>query len=98
MVMSNFINEVFNGGSAPEFSVSALKEFIVLVQSLLNETRKWEEKLAEKYICELEIQSFSPIKHQISSSKRSMPSTLWFLPKLYELCKSCHRNSVQTFK
>ena len=37
---SNFMNEVYNGGFAPEFSVSMLKETIVLVQDYVSENRK----------------------------------------------------------
>ena len=36
---SNFMNKVYNGGFAPEFSVSMLKETIVLVQNYASETR-----------------------------------------------------------
>ena len=38
--MSKFINEVFNGGFAPEFRVSMLKETIALVRDYLSKTRK----------------------------------------------------------
>ena len=37
---SNFMNEVYNGGFAPEFNVSMLKETIVLVGDYVSETRK----------------------------------------------------------
>ena len=37
---SNFMNEVYNGGFAPEFSVSMLKETIALVRDNVYETRK----------------------------------------------------------
>ena len=37
---SNFMNEVYNGGFAPEFSVSMLKETIALVRDYVSETRK----------------------------------------------------------
>ena len=37
---SNFMNEVYNGGFAPEFSVSMLKETIALVKDYVTETRK----------------------------------------------------------
>ena len=36
--MSNFMNEVYNGGLAPEFSVSMLKETIALVRDYVSET------------------------------------------------------------
>ena len=32
------------------------------------------------------------------SNETSMPPTFWILPKLYELYKSCHRNSLETFE
>ena len=38
LTKSTFINEVFNGGFAPEFSVSVLKEIIALVQDYVSET------------------------------------------------------------
>ena len=37
---SNFMNEFYNGGFLPEFSVSMLKEIIVLVRGYVSETRK----------------------------------------------------------
>ena len=37
---SNFMNEFYNGGFSPEFSVSMLKEIIALVQDYVSETRK----------------------------------------------------------
>ena len=37
---SNFMNEFYNGGFAPEFSVSMLKETIALVRDYVSETRK----------------------------------------------------------
>ena len=48
--MLNFMNEFYNGGFAPEFSVSMLKETIALVGDYMSETRKQAAKLAEKYI------------------------------------------------
>ena len=36
--MSNFMNEVYNGGLAPDFSVSMLKETIALVRDYVSET------------------------------------------------------------
>ena len=48
--MSNLMNEFYNCGFAPEFSVSMLKETIALVGDYMSETRKKAEKLAEKYI------------------------------------------------
>ena len=42
------MNEVYNGGFAPEFSVSMLKETISLVWDYIYETRKQKAKLAEK--------------------------------------------------
>ena len=38
--MSNFMNKVYNGGFAPELSVSMLKEAIMLVQDYVSETRQ----------------------------------------------------------
>ena len=38
LATSNFTNEVYNGGFAPEFSVSVLKEIIALVQDYVFET------------------------------------------------------------
>ena len=37
---SNFMNKFYNGGFAPEFSVSMLKEIIALVRDYVSETRK----------------------------------------------------------
>ena len=37
---SNFMNEFYNGGFTPEFSVSMLKETIALVRDHVSETRK----------------------------------------------------------
>ena len=37
---SNFMNEVYSGGFASEFSVSMLKETIALVRDYVSETRK----------------------------------------------------------
>ena len=37
---SNFMYEFYNGGFAPEFSISMLKEIIVLVRDYVSETRK----------------------------------------------------------
>ena len=44
------MNEFFNGGFWPEFTVSVLKEIIALVRDCVSETRKYEAKLAEKVI------------------------------------------------
>ena len=38
--MSHFINEFYNGGFTPEFSVSMLKESIALVRDYVSKTRK----------------------------------------------------------
>ena len=46
---SKFMNEVYNGGFTPEFSVSMLKKIIALVWDYVSETRKYKAKLAEKY-------------------------------------------------
>ena len=43
------MNEVYNGGFPPEFSVSMLKEVIALVRDYVSETRKYKVKLAVKY-------------------------------------------------
>ena len=45
---SNFMIEFYNGGFAPEFSVSLLKENIALVWDYLFETRKLKAKLGVK--------------------------------------------------
>ena len=37
---SNFMKEFYNGGFAPDFSVSILKETIALVRDYVSETRK----------------------------------------------------------
>ena len=37
---SSFMNEIYNGGFAPEFSVSILKETIALIWDYVCETRK----------------------------------------------------------
>ena len=47
---SNFMNELYNGGCVPQFSVSKLKETIALVRDYVYETRKEKTKLAEKYM------------------------------------------------
>ena len=39
---SNFMNEVYNGRFAPEFSVSMLKETIALVRDYVSETKNME--------------------------------------------------------
>ena len=56
---SNFMNEVYNGRFAPEFSVSMLKETIALVWDYVSETREWKAKLAEKYMWKRNMKSFS---------------------------------------
>ena len=56
---SNFLNEVDNGGFAPEFSVSMLKETIALVRDYVTETRKYKARLAENYILKQNMKSFS---------------------------------------
>ena len=45
---SNFMNEVYNGRFSPEFSVSMLKEIIMLVWEYVYETGKYKAKLTEK--------------------------------------------------
>ena len=47
---SNFMNQFYNGGFVPEFSVSMLKETVALVRDYVSETRKQKAKLAGKYI------------------------------------------------
>ena len=37
---SNFMNEFYNGGFSPEFSISLFKEIIALVRDYASETRK----------------------------------------------------------
>ena len=44
------MNELYNGGCVPQFSVSKLKETIALVRDYVYETRKEKTKLAEKYM------------------------------------------------
>ena len=44
------MNEVFNGGFAPEFNVSMSKKTIAVVRGYVSETRKEKAKLAEKYM------------------------------------------------
>ena len=34
----------------------------------------------------------------IFSKERSGPPTFWILPNLYELSKSCHRNSLENLE
>ena len=45
---SNFMKEFYNGGFAPEVTVSMLKETIALVRDYVSKTRKYKAKLAEK--------------------------------------------------
>ena len=40
IAVSNFMSKLYNGGFAPEFSVSILKELIALVRDYASETRK----------------------------------------------------------
>ena len=42
------MKEFYNGGFAPEVSVSMLKETIALVRDYVSKTRKYKVKLAEK--------------------------------------------------
>ena len=56
---SNFIHEAYNGGFAPDFSVSILKETIALVWDYVSETREWKGKLAEKYMQKGTMKPFS---------------------------------------
>ena len=51
MATPNFMKEVYNGGSGPEFSVSVLKEIIALVWSYVYETRNWKAKYVKTYAC-----------------------------------------------
>ena len=44
------MNKVCNGGFVPEWSVSMLKETIMLVWDYVYETRKDKAKLGEKYM------------------------------------------------
>ena len=55
---SNFMNEVYNGRFAPEFSVSVLKETITLDRGYVPETRKWKVKPAKKYMWKRNMKSF----------------------------------------
>ena len=56
---SNFVSKFYKGRFAPEFSVSMLKEFLTLVRDYVYDTRKYEAKLAEKYIWNRNMKSFS---------------------------------------
>ena len=53
------MNEVFNGGFAPEFNVSMSKKTIAVVRDYVSETRKEKAKLAEKYMWKRNMKSFS---------------------------------------
>ena len=74
-----------------------LKETIMPVWDYVYETRKWKAKLAEN-ICQIEIWNLSPMKHYIFSSKCTGPPAFWILPKLYDLCKYCRRNALETLE
>ena len=50
MATSNFMNEIYNGGFAPEFSISMLKEIITLVRENVYENSKQKAKLEKKYM------------------------------------------------
>ena len=50
--MSNFMNEVYNCGIAPEFSVLMLKETIPLVWYMKLRNKKQDQ---QKNVCEIEI-------------------------------------------
>ena len=56
--MSNFMNEVYNGGFLPDLSASMLKEIIALVWQYVHETKKYKAKLAEKYMGKWNKESF----------------------------------------
>ena len=45
---SNFMNEVYNGGFVPHYSVSMLKEIIALVRDYVSEIRKLKSKTSGK--------------------------------------------------
>ena len=47
---SSFTNEIYNGGFAPEFSISMLKEIITLVRENVYENSKQKAKLEKKYM------------------------------------------------
>ena len=53
------MSKFYKGRFAPEFSVSMLKEFLTLVRDYVYDTRKYEAKLAEKYIWNRNMKSFS---------------------------------------
>ena len=59
MATSNIMTEVYIGGIVPEYSVSMLKETIALVWHYVYETRKEKAKLAERYVWNWNIKSFS---------------------------------------
>ena len=40
IAMLNFMNEIYDGGFAPEFSVLMLKESMAVVRDYVSETRK----------------------------------------------------------
>ena len=72
------MNKVYNGGFAPEFSVSMLKETIVLVQNYASETRTYKPKIESNKTLFFFFFFFF--------SENSGPPTFWILLKLYELC------------
>ena len=59
MATSNIITEVYIGGIVSGYSVSMLKETIALVWHYVYETRKEKAKLAERYMWNWNIKSFS---------------------------------------
>ena len=96
MATSKFMKEFYNGGFAPEFSVSMLKETIAQVRDYVSATKEKEGKLAGRYIPKRNMKSFSNETLTFSSSESSVSPTFWILRKLYELCKPFHRNSPET--
>ena len=57
-----------------------------------------EKQNCWKNVYELEIQNLSLIKHLIFSPGNFPLPTLSILPKLYDICKYCRRNAVETFE
>ena len=70
------MNEVYNGGFTPEFSVSMRKETTSLVWDYVYETRKQKAKLAEKYIWKRNMKSFSTETLNFPSES-SWPPMFW---------------------
>ena len=57
-----------------------------------------EKQNCWKNVYELEIQNLSLLKHLIFSPGNFPLPALSILPKLYDTCKYCCRNPVETFE